>query len=60
MKILVKLIAILALISLSQLSLAVDQAEKKPEMKMDHAMGTMDETNDGTFKNKTRANAENA
>jgi hypothetical protein len=42
-KILVKLIAILALISLSQLSLAVDQAEKKPEMKMDHAMGTMDE-----------------
>ncbi len=44
MKILVKLIAILALISLSQLSLAVDQAEKKPEMKMDHAMGTMDET----------------
>ncbi len=43
MKILVKLIAILALISLSQLSLAVDQVEKKPEMKMDHAMGTMDE-----------------
>ena len=44
MKILVKLIAILALISLSQLYLAVDQAEKKPEMKMDHAMGTMDDS----------------
>jgi hypothetical protein len=42
-KILVKLIAILALISLSQLSLAVDPVEKKPEMKTDHAMGTMDE-----------------
>ncbi len=44
MKILVKLIAILAFVSLSQMSLAADPVEKKPEMKMDHAMGTMDES----------------
>ncbi|UOA10480.1 hypothetical protein [Methylobacter sp. S3L5C] len=44
MKILIKLIAILALVSLSQVSLAVDPVEKKSEMKMDHAMGTMDES----------------
>jgi len=43
-KILSKLIAILALVSLSQLCLAVEQVEKTPEMKMDHPMGKMDET----------------
>lgn len=44
MKALTKLIAILALVSLSQVSLAVvEPVENKPEMKMDHAMGTMDE-----------------
>jgi uncharacterized membrane protein len=44
MKILSKLIAILALVSLSQVCLAADPVEKKPEMKMDPAMGNMDET----------------
>ncbi|UOA08991.1 hypothetical protein [Methylobacter sp. S3L5C] len=44
MKKLVKLIAILALVSLSQISVAGDPVEKKSEMKMDHAMGTMDES----------------
>ena len=44
MKILSKLIAILALVSLSQVCLAADPVEKKPEMKMDPAMATMDES----------------
>lgn len=44
MKILSKLIAILALVSLSQMSLAVEQAEKKPEMKMGHPMAKMDDS----------------
>jgi len=44
MKILPKLIAILALVSLSQVCLAADPVEKKPEMKMEHAMATMDES----------------
>lgn len=38
MKMLVKLIAMLALVSLSQASLAADPVEKKPEMTMGHAM----------------------
>ena len=38
MKILSRLIAILALVSLSQVCLAAEQAEKTPEMKMDHPM----------------------
>jgi hypothetical protein len=42
-KILSKLIALLALVSLSQVCLAADPVEKKPEMKMDHAMPGMDE-----------------
>ena len=37
-KILSKLIAILALVSLSQVCLAAEQVEKKPEMKMDQPM----------------------
>jgi len=41
-KILAKLIAILALVSLSQVALAADPAAKKPEMKMDHPMAKMD------------------
>ena len=44
MKILAKLIAILALVSLSQIALAADPAAKKPEMKMDHPMAKMDES----------------
>ena len=43
MKILSRLIAMLALISLSQVCLAVEQAGKTPEMKMDHPMAKMDE-----------------
>jgi Spy/CpxP family protein refolding chaperone len=43
-KILSRLIAILALVSLSQVCLAAEQAEKTPEMKMDHPMGKMDES----------------
>ena len=43
MKILSRLIAMLALISLSQVCLAVEQAGKTPEMKMDQPM-KMDET----------------
>ena len=43
MKILSRLIAILALISLSQLCLAVEQVEKTPEMEMAQPM-KMDET----------------
>ena len=38
-----RLIAVLALVFLSQVSLAVGPVENKPEMKMDHAMGKMDE-----------------
>ena len=38
MKILSKLIAILALVSLSQVCLAAEQVEKKPEMKMGQSM----------------------
>ena len=38
-----KLIAVLALVLLSQVSLAVESVENKPEMKMDHAMGKMDD-----------------
>ena len=38
MKIISRLIAILALVSLSQVCLAAEQAEKTPEMKMDHPM----------------------
>ena len=44
MKILSRLIAILALVSLSQVCLAAEQVEKKPEMKMDHPMAKMDES----------------
>ena len=44
MKIFIKLIAILALVALSQVTLAADPVEKTPEMKMDHAMGAMDES----------------
>ena len=44
MKILSRLIAMLALISLSQVCLAVEQAGKTPEMKMDQPMAKMDET----------------
>jgi hypothetical protein len=44
MKILSRLIAILALVSLSQVCLAVEQVEKTSEMKMDHPMGKMDES----------------
>ena len=43
MKILSKLIAILALVSLSQVCLAVDPVENKPEMKMAHPMAKMDD-----------------
>jgi len=38
MKILSKLIAMLALVSLSQVCLAAEPVEKKPEMKMDQSM----------------------
>ena len=44
MKILSKLIAILALVSLSQVCLAAEQVEKKPEMKMDQPMAKMDDS----------------
>jgi hypothetical protein len=44
MKKLSKLIAVLALVSLSQVCLAAEQVEKKPEMKMDHPMAKMDES----------------
>ena len=44
MKIQAKLIAILALVSLSQMCLAAEPAEKKPEMKMNPGMGTMDKS----------------
>ena len=44
MKILSKLIAILALVSLSQVCLAAEPVEKKPEMKMNPAMGAMNES----------------
>lgn len=50
MKILSRLIAIFALVSLSQVCLAAEQVEKKPEMKMDQSMkmgqpmAKMDET----------------
>lgn len=43
MKIQVKLIAILALISLGQVCLAADPAETKSEMNMSPGMGAMDE-----------------
>jgi hypothetical protein len=43
-KILSRLIAILALVSLSQVCLAVEQVEKIPEMKMGHPMTKMDES----------------
>jgi hypothetical protein len=43
MKILSRLITILALVSLSQVCFAAEQAEKAPEMKMDHSMPKMDE-----------------
>jgi uncharacterized protein YgbK (DUF1537 family) len=44
-KILSKLIAILALVSLSQVCLAaVEPVEKSSEMKMDHPMAKMDES----------------
>jgi hypothetical protein len=42
-KILVKLIAVLALVSLSQVCFSADPVENKPEMKMDPAMANMDE-----------------
>ena len=44
MKILSKLIAILALGSLCQICLAAEQVEKSSEMKMDHPMAKMDES----------------
>ena len=44
MKILSKLVAILAVVSLSQLCLAAEQVEKTPEMKMAHPMAKMDDT----------------
>lgn len=44
MKILSKLIAILALVSLSQVCLAAEQVEKKPEMKMGQPMAKMDDS----------------
>jgi hypothetical protein len=43
-KILSRLIAILALVSLSQVCLAVEQVEKMPEMKMGHPITKMDES----------------
>ena len=44
MKIQSKLIAILALVSLSQVCLAAEPAEKTPEMKMGQPMAKMDES----------------
>jgi hypothetical protein len=43
-KILSRLIAMLALVSLSQICLAAEQVEKTPEMKMDQPMAKMDES----------------
>jgi hypothetical protein len=43
-KILSRLIAMLTLVSLSQICLAAEQVEKTPEMKMDQPMAKMDES----------------